>query len=389
MILTVRRNVTDMNLQNILKFAGWPIAIGVNIALLSLLLFPQLRAQQTTAVATLSNNTGPVSYADAVNRAAPAVVNIYTEKKVLQDVPSYYNNPYFRRFYNNSNPPLQARMQKTLGSGVIVDEKGFILTNNHVINGADKIRVLLNDGRFASAELIGIDAENDLAVLKIDMEKLVAIPLGQSNAIRVGDVVLAIGNPLGVGQSVSQGIVSATGRWNLGINETENFIQTDAAINPGNSGGALVNAYGDLIGINTAQLDETGMSSTGISFAVPADTAMRSLKQILQYGEVQHIKFGIVANFITAPGIELYGTAGMIVSEIEPKSLADDAGVKPKDIITHINSVLLSNSTIVERLVSELQVGSEINIRILREGKTQELKTIAKIQPRTQPLSQP
>src|SRR5690606_28035946 len=155
---------------------------------------------------------------------APAVVNIYTAKKVLERDPRFYNNPYYRQLYNNSNVPLQERMQRTLGSGVIVDTNGFILTNNHVINGADKIQVLLNDGRFTSAELVGIDPENDLAVLKIKAEKLTAINIEPSNNIRVGDVVLAIGNPYGVGQSVSQGIVSATGRWNLGINSNENFI---------------------------------------------------------------------------------------------------------------------------------------------------------------------
>jgi serine protease DegS len=371
-----------MNLQNILRFAGWPIAVGINIALLSLLLFPQLRAQHNSIPAPPNGNSlGPVSYADAVNRAAPAVVNIYTEKKVLQRIPGYYDNPYFRRFYNNANPPLQARMQKTLGSGVIVDKKGLILTNNHVINGADKIQVLLYDGRFTSAELVGVDAENDIAVLKIELDKLVEIPFDQSNNIRVGDVVLAIGNPLGVGQSVSQGIVSATGRWNLGINETENFIQTDAAINPGNSGGALVNAYGNLIGINTAQLDEAGNSSTGISFAVPADIAMKSLKQILEYGEVRHIKFGITADPLSPTGIELYGTAGMIVTAIEPNSLSDKAGLKPKDIITHINDVNLSDRATVGRLIADIQIDSEIKIRIIREGKTLELTVTAKILP--------
>ena len=244
-----------MKLQRLLQYIGWPVAAGIIIALLSLLLFPQLRAQRNFPTTT-AYGYGPVSYADAVSRAAPAVVNIYTEKIVLQRAPNYYNNPYFRRFFNNSNTPLQERMQKTLGSGVIVDGNGLILTNNHVINGADKIQVLLYDGRVTSAELVGIDAENDIAVLKIQLDKLTAISIDQPNNIRVGDVVLAIGNPFGVGQSVSQGIVSATGRWNLGINELENFIQTDAAINPGNSGGALVDAHGNLIGINTAQLDE-------------------------------------------------------------------------------------------------------------------------------------
>ncbi|MES2823374.1 MAG: trypsin-like peptidase domain-containing protein [Pseudomonadota bacterium] len=369
-----------MKLQRLLQYVGWPIAAGIIIALLSLLLFPQLRAQHNSA-ATTYNGYGPVSYADAVSRAAPAVVNIYTEKKVLQRAPSYYNNPYYRRFYNNSNTPLQERMQKTLGSGVIVDNRGLILTNNHVINGADKIQVLLYDGRVTSAELVGNDVENDIAVLKIQLDKLTAINIDEPGNIRVGDVVLAIGNPFGVGQSVSQGIVSATGRWNLGINELENFIQTDAAINPGNSGGALVDARGNLIGINTAQLDETTAASVGISFAVPAEIAMKSLKQIIEFGEVRRIWLGISAEQLSARGVEVYGMEGMIVTAIEAGAPADQAGLKPKDIITHINDLAVSDGHRVKNLIADIELGSEIKIRILREGKTMELKAIAKIQP--------
>ncbi|MES2674194.1 MAG: trypsin-like peptidase domain-containing protein [Pseudomonadota bacterium] len=369
-----------MKLQRVLQYVGWPIAAGIIIALLSLLLFPQLRAQHNSAATTYSGY-GPVSYADAVSRAAPAVVNIYTEKKVLQRAPSYYNNPYYRRFYNNSNTPLQERMQKTLGSGVIVDNRGLILTNNHVINGADKIQILLYDGRITSAELVGIDAENDIAVLKIQLDKLTAINMDEPGNIRVGDVVLAIGNPFGVGQSVSQGIISATGRWNLGINELENFIQTDAAINPGNSGGALVDARGNLIGINTAQLDETTAASVGISFAVPAEIAMKSLKQIVEFGEVRRIWLGISAEQLSARGVEVYGMEGMIVTAVEVDAPADKAGLKPKDIITHINDLAVSDGHRVKNLIADIELGSEIKIRILREGKAMELKAIAKIQP--------
>ncbi len=369
-----------MTLQRLLHYVGWPVAAGITIALLSLLLFPQLRAQHNSTAADAYGN-GPVSYADAVSRAAPAVVNIYTEKKVLQRTPGYFNNPYYRHFYNNSNSPLQERMQKTLGSGVIVDEKGFILTNNHVINGADKIQILLYDGRATSAELVGIDAENDIAVLKIKLDHLPAINVDQPNNIRVGDVVLAIGNPFGVGQSVSQGIVSATGRWNLGINDTENFIQTDAAINPGNSGGALIDARGNLIGINTAQLDEAATVSVGISFAVPADVAIKSLKQIVEFGEVRKIWLGISAQQLSPYGVGVYGTDGMIITEIEPEAPADKAGLKPNDIITHINGLTVSNGHTVKNLVADLEFGSEIKIRILREGKVLELTAIAKAKP--------
>jgi len=372
-----------MKFKSLLQYIGWPVAAGIIIALLALLVFPQLRNQHAPATNAAYNNYGPVSYADAVSRAAPAVVNIYTEKKVLQRAPSYYNNPYYRHFYNNSNTPLQERMQKTLGSGVIVDTTGLILTNNHVINGANKIQVLLYDGRVTSAELVGIDADNDIAVLKIQLDKLTAISLDQPGNIRVGDVVLAIGNPFGVGQSVSQGIVSATGRWNLGINDTENFIQTDAAINPGNSGGALVDARGNLIGINTAQLDETSATSVGISFAVPAEIAMKSLKQIVTYGEVRHIWLGISADQLNAKGIEKYGTGGMIVTAVETDAPADQAGLKVNDIITHINDNAVSDGHRVKNLIADIELGSNIKIRVLRDGKVVELIAVAKTLPNT------
>ena len=365
------------SIQRLLHYLGWPVTAGIIIALLSLLVFPQLRSQQSQNTVNFSNS-GPVSYADAVSRAAPSVVNIYTEKKVLRRAPNYYSTPYYRHFYNNANPRLQESMQKNLGSGVIVDDKGFILTNNHVIDGADKIQVLLYDGRVTSAELVGIDAKNDIAVLKIKLDKLFAISFDPTNNIRVGDVVLAIGNPFGVGQSVSQGIVSATGRWNLGINELENFIQTDAAINPGNSGGALIDARGNLIGINTAQLDETTATSVGISFAVPAEIAMKSLKQIVEFGEVKHIWLGISANQLSPKGIEIYGSTGMIVTFLEPNAPAEQAGLAINDVITHINGNAVSESHAVKNLIADIELGSTISIRVIRDGKVLELKAVAK-----------
>ncbi len=373
-----------MNLKRLLQFAAWPIAAGVIIALLAMLVFPQLRGQQSNNLpSTSGENFGPVSYADAVARAAPAVVNIYTAKKVLQQDPRYYNNPYFRQLYNNSNIPLQERMQRTLGSGVIMDAAGLILTNNHVINSADKIQVLLNDGRYTSAELVGIDPENDLAVLKIALENLTPINLGQPSNLRVGDVVLAIGNPFGVGQSVSQGIVSATGRWGLGINSSENFIQTDAAVNPGNSGGALIDARGNLIGINTAILDETNTTSVGISFAVPADTAMSSLKQIVQYGEVRHIWLG----FSVAPK---YGDTPtslqksvLIVTNVEDASPVSAAGLAEGDVITHINGIEVSDIPTAKKIISNIEIDSEIKLRVIRGKKPIELSLKAQLPPRS------
>lgn len=370
-----------MFLQRLLQFVGWPITAGVIIALLALLLFPQLRGSPTAAPANHSNlGTGPVSYADAVDRAAPAVVNVYTEKRVVQRNPNLSNNPFFRHLYNNSNTPQQERMQKTLGSGVIVNDSGLILTNNHVINGADRIAVLLYDGRVTSAELIGIDKANDLAVLKIQLDNISAINLGNSDNIRVGDVVLAIGNPFGVGQSVSQGIVSATGRWNLGINSAENFIQTDAAINPGNSGGALIDAYGNLIGINTAMLDESG-ASFGISFAVPVDKAMNSLKQIVEFGGVRRGWLGIEVTQPTRELAQKIGTVGLLISEIEHDSPAEKAGFQVNDYITHIDNTPLLDTHSVANSLLNIQPNAEITFRIIRDGKPLEIKAVAAFPP--------
>jgi serine protease DegS len=362
-----------MFLQRLLQFVGWPITAGVIIALLALLLFPQLRVAPTAPPA--SNNspgTGVVSYADAVNRAAPAVVNVYTEKRVVQRNQNLSNNPFFRHLYNNSNIPQQERMQKTLGSGVIVDNSGLILTNNHVINGADRISVLLYDGRVTSAELIGMDSDNDLAVLKIQLENISAITLADSDKVRVGDVVLAIGNPFGVGQSVSQGIVSATGRWNVGISEEaarENFIQTDAAINPGNSGGALIDAYGNLIGINTAVLDESNTSS-GISFAVPAKIAMESLHEIAQHGRV-------IRGWLGIEGVPHPRIKGIVITGLYPNGPAHLAGVHPNDILTHINAIEIEDARQCMELVNKLVPQSKVKIRLIRDGNLIEVEAIA------------
>ncbi len=368
-----------MNFIRLLQFAAWPTAVGVIIALLAMLVFPQLRGQQAIQLISTTENADPVSYADAVSRAAPAVVNIYTAKKVLERDPRFYNNPYYRQLYNSSNVPLRERMQRTLGSGVIVDTNGFILTNNHVINGADKIQVLLNDGRYTSAELVGIDTENDLAVLKVTLDNLLPIPLGQPNNMRVGDVVLAIGNPFGVGQSVSQGIVSAIGRWGLGINNSENFIQTDAAVNPGNSGGALIDAHGNLIGINTAILDETGTASVGISFAVPADTAINSLKQIVQYGEVRHIWLGFTVSPKYGETPTTLQKSELVVTSIENGSPVFVAGLKEGDTLTHINGVEVSDIPTAKKIIANIQVGSDIKFLVLRNNKQLELNFTAQL----------
>lgn len=359
--------------QRALNFIGWPITAGILIALLALLLIPELRPQQAPlSEDPQGSNIGVVSYADAVARAAPAVVNIYAEKRVITRNQNLRNSPFYRHLYDNANTPQQERMEKTLGSGVIVDSSGLILTNNHVIRDAERIAVLLYDGRYTSAQLIGMDEENDLAVLKIEAENLYAIPLGDSNKIRVGDVVLAIGNPFGVGQSVSQGIVSATGRWNVGISEEayrENFIQTDAAINPGNSGGALIDAYGNLVGINTAVLDESNTSS-GISFAVPATIAMESLRQIATHGRV-------IRGWIGIEGGMRPGYVGIFITAIYANGPAHTGGVALSDTLTHINGIEIRDERHCMELVNKLVPGKKVTLRIIRDDAPIELTIIA------------
>ena len=254
---------------------------GLAIAFVVLLLRPDLLGQKRPIVEILESQpsstsglgSGPVSYSAAVDAAAPAVVNVYTTKIVTERPSPIFSNPFFQEFFGGQIAPRQ-RLESSLGSGVIVSDEGYILTNNHVVEGATGIEVALRDGRNAEAKLVGTDPESDLAILKIQLEKLPVITFSGKKSLHVGDVVLAIGNPFGVGQTVTMGIISATGRDRVGISTYENFIQTDAAINPGNSGGALIDARGNLVGINTAIFSKSG-GSQGIGFAIPSNVVKR------------------------------------------------------------------------------------------------------------------
>jgi serine protease DegS len=311
------------------------------------------------------------------------VVNIYTRKQVQRRHHPLFDDPLFRHFFNHSDLPQQQRMQSALGSGVIVSTEGYLLTNNHVIEGAQEILVLLHDGREARATLIGSDPESELAVLKIDLDRLTAIQIGRPANARVGDVVLAIGNPFGVGQTVTQGIISATGRYGLGINTYENFIQTDAAINPGNSGGALVDAYGNLLGINTAILDKTGYS-VGISFAIPADSAMKSLADIVRYGSVVRGWLGLEAQQLTPALAQSFGldsTNGVIITAVYSQGPAHLAGLNPGDVITHINNVSVGDGRQGMNQIAETTPGSKVTIRLVRSGQPLELEAVIGVRP--------
>lgn len=313
---------------------------------------------------------GAVSYSRAVEIAAPAVVNVYTTKTVTQRAPPFADDPVLRRFFGDNLPQQGKRQENSLGSGVIISSQGYILTNNHVVEGADEIKVALRDGRSASATVVGKDPDTDLSVLKITLDKLPSITL-QADSPRIGDVTLAIGNPFGVGQTVTMGIVSAIGRNELGINTFENFIQTDAAINPGNSGGALVNAYGQLIGINTAIFSRSG-GSEGVGFAIPVSIVKNVMEQIIEHGRTIRGWLGIEAQDLTPELAESFGTkttSGVVVAGILRDGPADQQGVKAGDVITHVNDEAVRNSVQLVNSIAKIKPGGQARLRGLRAGK--------------------
>jgi len=375
------------------KYIGWPTITGLLFAACILLLFPKLQDKSTDengsnspfSLNALSPNAGngwegPASYSEAVRRATPAVVNIYTRKRTQVPQHRLMRDPVYRHFFNSANIPSQERMASALGSGVIINTNGYLLTNYHVVKGAEEIVVLLQDGREAHASLVGTDEDSDLAVLKITLDNLTAIPIGSPNDIEVGDVALAIGNPFGVGQTVTQGIISAKGRFGLGLNRYENFIQTDAAINPGSSGGALVDAYGNLVGINTAVLDKSNTgsgNSVGIGFAIPADTAINALNDIVEHGRVVRGWLGIEARPLSPQQIEAAGIGnvnGMMISAIYSNGPAHKAGLLPGDVITHINQKPVSDGRLSMLQVAQIPPGEDITIKVMRSGTPIELK---------------
>lgn len=371
-----------------LRYLGWPVVAGILLALLAIQLFPQwvgrgqpdLQLRQAPALGLPS--LGPVSYGDAVELAAPAVANLYTTKVV--DKPSHplFGDPQFRRFFGD-NLPRQRRMESSLGSAVIMSPRGYLLTNNHVTAGADQIIVALKDGRETLARVVGSDPETDLTVLKIDLPDLPAITLGRSDNIRIGDVALAIGNPFGVGQTVTMGIISATGRNQLGLNTYEDFIQTDAAINPGNSGGALIDAHGNLIGINTAIFSRSG-GSQGIGFAIPTKLAQEVMEAIINHGQVIRGWLGLEVQPLTtelAESIGLQGQAGIIVAGIYRDSPALHAGLQPGDVILAIDGEPANDGRRAMNQVARKRPGEKLHIDILRAGEKHALKAEVGLRP--------
>ncbi|MDO9051749.1 MAG: Do family serine endopeptidase [Methylotenera sp.] len=314
------------------------------------------------------------SYSYAAKKAMPAVVNIFTSKKAeLNPHQKYLDDPAFRQFFGDQfddmEPPSQP--ENSLGSGVIVSDQGLILTNNHVIATADEIEIALSDGRKMSAKVVGTDPDTDLALIKVDADHLPAITFASSDKLNVGDVVLAIGNPFGVGQTVTQGIVSALGRSHLGINIYENFIQTDASINPGNSGGALIDADGNLVGINSAIYSRSG-GSMGIGFAIPASLARQVMEQIVAQGNVTRGWIGIEAQDITpalADSFRLSKVQGALVAGVLRGSPAERAGLRAGDILLAIEGKPVIDSGSMLNLIAALKPNQKATVQIARAGE--------------------
>ena len=331
-------------------FVAQSAAVGLAIAFLIVLVRPDLVS--TVQPAT---SRGVASYADAVSVSAPAVATIYTE----------------RTFTPSNAPPGVALRGRALGSGVVIDRRGYVVTNWHVIRDAEEIRVQLADGRVATPRIVGSDPESELALLRIDMPDLPSIALGRSDGLQVGEVVLAIGNSLGLSQTVTMGIVSATGRGQLGITEFEDFIQTDAAINVGNSGGALVNSRGELVGINTATISAAPRDSTmpeGIGFAIPVNLVRGVMEQLIANGRVIRGYLGVDTNDLPEAQARQLGIDGSAVLLREVSGPAAAAGLKPGDVLTHINGQRMFTGQQAMNLVASSQPGTHIKIRVVRQN---------------------
>lgn len=342
---------------------GWAIT-GLVFAALFLLLWPDINKTKPTDNISHRNVTSPLSYADAVEKAAAAVVSIQAIR-VVEKAPNVLS-PLFK----NLKPKKEQRQNQ--GSGVIVSNKGHILTNYHVIQNANQILVTLRDGRQAMAKTLGSDPDTDLAVITVDLKNLPDITIADFNQTRIGDVVLAIGNPFGIGQTVTQGIISATGRDRVGLNTYENFIQTDAAINPGNSGGALINAKGEIVGINAAIFSESG-SYQGISFAIPINMSLAVVQQIIQHGSVIRGWLGVEGvdlNPQMLSRIGLPNIQGVLITDVFIKGPADKAGLAIGDIITEIDNQSIRDTRDVLDTVAKGKPGDEIKISGIRQRQS-------------------
>jgi serine protease Do len=342
----------------------------------SLTSFEKLSANTIPSASASDQVKAPLqtSFAPAVKKVMPSIVNVFSSRKVKEDnnAEPFLNDPFFRRFFGDEqgrNVPRE-RQERSLGSGVIVSQDGYILTNNHVVDGATDVKVSLGDKREFPARVVGRDAKTDLAVLKIEQTSLPALALADSSKVEVGDVVLAIGNPFGVGQTVTMGVVSAIGRGGLGIEEYEDFIQTDAAINPGNSGGALINAQGDLIGINTAILSRSG-GNQGIGFAIPTKLARNVTDQIIHGGKVTRAFLGVMIQPVTpdiAKAFKLAKAEGALIGDVSEGSPAERAGLKSGDVVTKVDGQMVNDSRSLQLMIAEMKPGKVVHLSVIRDG---------------------
>ncbi len=365
------------NARVLVGFLFKAVIVGLALAFLVVWWKPTLlSAQSEIAAAPLvpaAAAARPVvvmtSFADSVARAAPAVVNIYTRRVVTERMQASPLSQLFGDYW----PSYRRRIENSLGSGVIVDAKGTIVTNQHVIAGAESIQVQLADGRISDAAIVGLDPDTDIAILSLKLDKLPTISLGRSDTLRVGDIVLAIGNPYGIGQTVTQGIVSATGRGQLGLATFENFIQTDAAINLGNSGGALIDAQGDLVGINTAVLNRQYGGPEGIGFAIPVNLVRGVMEQILAQGYVTRGWLGFLPQDLSDEQAQRAG-ATVVVVRVQEGGPADLAGIQPNDLVTALNGEPIHNAQELVSRLAAIQPGTAVQLEGLRARQPFKLK---------------
>lgn len=375
------------NLAPMKTGSRWPLALtafaaGAGAVLFALWRYPQVvpgSGMAATGTANLGNvGQSPASYADAVARAGPAVVNIFSTKVQTERQALAFRDPYLQQQFGGMLPErLQRKSATSLGSGVILSRDGLLLTNRHIVKDADDIKVVLPDGTDLEVEVVGFDSETDLAVLKASATGLPAITIGRPEDLRVGDVVLAIGNPFGIGQTVTMGIVGATGRTRLGISSIENFIQTDAAINPGNSGGALINARGELIGINTAIFSKSG-GSEGVGFAIPVDLATDVMAQVVTKGRVVRGWIGVVGRSVTPQLADSFGLRaehGVLISSTLEDSPADHAGLRPGDVVTRVGDQTIASTHELLEAVAATGPGSNIALEFWRGSERVETRT--------------